>query len=125
VNALRLVKSGDWLVFAAGLLTVAWLTAQFWHRGGTADRVVIRSGGKVFAEVTLSGQQSITVPGPLGESVVEIDQRRARVARDPSPRQYCVQQGWISRAGEAAICLPNQVSIELAGAEKAYDSLNY
>jgi len=125
VSALRLVKSGDWLVFAAGLLTVAWLTAQFWHRGGTADRVVIRSGGKVFAEVTLSGQQTVTVPGPLGNSVIEIDQRRARVARDPSPRQYCVQQGWISRAGEAAICLPNQVSIELAGAEKAYDSLNY
>lgn len=125
MNTLRLVKSGDWLVFTAGLLIVIWLTTQFWHRGGTADRLVIRSGGKVFAEVTLSGHQIVTVPGPLGETLVEVDRQRARVAKDPSPRQYCVQQGWISRAGEAAICLPNQVSIELAGAEKPYDSLNY
>jgi len=125
VNALHLVKSGDWLTFILGILAVAWLTTQFWHRGGAADRVIIRSGGKVFAEVTLSGHQTVTVPGPLGQTLVEIDQRRARVAKDPSPRQYCVQQGWLSRAGEAAICLPNQVSIELAGADKLYDSLNY
>jgi hypothetical protein len=125
VNTLRLVKSGDWMVFAAGLLAVAWLTGQFWHRGGAADRVVVRSGGKVFAELTLSGHQTVTVPGPLGQTLVEIDQRRARVARDPSPHQYCVQQGWLSRVGEAAICLPNQVSIELAGTDKPYDSLNY
>jgi hypothetical protein len=120
-----LLRAGDWLVLAAGAVSVAVLGARFWRGGGEADRVVVRSGGKVFAELTLSGHQRVNVPGPLGTTVVEIDQHRARVARDPSPRQYCVQQGWLARPGEVAVCLPNQVSIEIAGREKAYDSLNY
>jgi hypothetical protein len=30
----------------------------------------------------------------------------------------------VARAGQVAVCLPNRVSLELAG-EKGYDSLNY
>lgn len=121
---LRHFKSGDWLVLAAGIVSVGWLFASIWH-GGAADRVVIRSGGRIFAEASLSRNQSISVPGPLGTTVITIENRRARIARDPSPRQYCVRQGWLSRAGEAAICLPNQISMELAGSMKLYDSLSY
>jgi hypothetical protein len=56
---------------------------------------------------------------------VEVSKHRARIAADPSPRQHCVKQGWLERAGEIALCLPNQVSIEIAGGVKRYDSLNY
>jgi len=58
-------------------------------------------------------------------SRIEIHNRRARLAEDPSPRQYCVRQGWLERSGEIAICLPNEVSVELTGGVKRYDSLNY
>ncbi|HNI72069.1 MAG TPA: NusG domain II-containing protein, partial [Accumulibacter sp.] len=44
---------------------------------------------------------------------------------DPGPRQYCVRQGWLSRAGEIAICAANQISIEIRGAKQPYDSLAY
>ena len=73
----------------------------------------------------LSRDQQIEVPGPLGTSVIAIRQRKARIVSDPSPRQYCVRQGWLQQAGEIALCLPNQVSVELAGSTKKYDSLNY
>jgi len=36
-----------------------------------------------------------------------------------------VRQGWLEQAGEVAVCLPNEVSVELAGSRKKYDSLNY
>jgi hypothetical protein len=36
-----------------------------------------------------------------------------------------VRQGWLKQAGEIAICLPNQVSLELTGSGKTYDSLSY
>ena len=63
--------------------------------------------------------------GPLGITVVEIAAQRARIRSDPSPRQLCVRQGWLTVAGDAAICLPNQVSIELLGNERRYDALTY
>ena len=107
-----------------GALGTAWLALTVWQ-GGAADKVIIRSGGKVFSEVPLSRDQTIEVPGPLGITRIAIHQLQARIAADPSPRQYCVRQGWLNQAGEIAVCLPNQVSIELSGGRKRYDSLNY
>ncbi len=120
----RHLKPGDYLTLLGGAAFTAWLSFAVWS-GGIADTVLIRSGGKVFKEVPLSRDQQIEVPGPLGTSIVTIEKRRARISSDPSPRQYCVRQGWIQQAGEIAVCLPNEVSVELTGGEKKYDSLNY
>ena len=118
------IKMGDWIVLLLGALLTAWLAATVW-RGGVADKAVIRSGGKIFTVVPLSRDQTIEVPGPLGISRIAIHNLQARIAADPSPRQYCVRQGWLKQAGEIAVCLPNQVSVELSGGRKRYDSLNY
>jgi len=122
-------KIGDWFVLFLSVLCTVWLTLTLWH-GGAADHAVIRSGGKIFSRVPLSRDQTIAVPGPLGITQIAIKNLQARIASDPSPRQYCVQQGWLKQAGEIALCLPNQVSVELhdgklGGSEKKYDSLNY
>jgi len=121
---LQLIKTGDWLVLLAGILTTVWLFATLWQ-GHAADKAIVRSGGKIVAELSLSENRSFLASGPLGTSRIEIHDRRARVAEDPSPRQYCVKQGWLSQAGEAALCLPNQISLELTGAKKLYYSLSY
>lgn len=121
---LRHIKPGDYLTLLAGVLSTLWISMTVWS-GGIADTALIRSGGKVFKEVPLSRDQQIEVPGPLGTSIITIEKRKARISSDPSPRQYCVRQGWIQQAGEIAICLPNEVSVELTGGEKKYDSLNY
>lgn len=118
------LKIGDWLTLLLGGLSVTLLTLNLWS-GELADKAIIRSGGKIFREVPLSRDQQIEVPGPLGTSVISIRQRKVRIVSDPSPRQYCVRQGWLQQAGETAICLPNQVSVELTGGHKKYDSLNY
>jgi hypothetical protein len=118
------IKHGDWLTLLCSALFIAWLALTFWH-GGAADRAVIRSGGKIFREVALNRDQTVEVPGPLGVSTIAIRNSQVRIASDPGPRQYCVRQGWLKQAGEIAICLPNQVSVELTGALKKYDSLSY
>lgn len=124
MTALSHIKPGDYLTLLAGALCVVLLTLKLWH-GDVADTAVIRSGGKVFREVPLSRDQQIEVPGPLGTSIITIEKLRARISSDPGPRQYCVRQGWLQQAGEIAVCLPNQVSVELTGGAKKYDSLNY
>ena len=118
------IKIGDYLVFVAGCVFTVFLAITLWQ-GGAADKAIIRSVGKVFSVVPLSRDQLIEVPGPLGISRISIHASQARIASDPSPRQYCVRQGWLKQAGEIAICLPNQVSVELSGKNKRYDSLSY
>lgn len=118
------IKAGDWLTLMLGSVCVVLLTLKLWS-GELAEKAVIRSGGKIFREIPLSPDQQIEVPGPLGISIIAVANRRVRIASDPGPRQYCVRQGWLEKAGEIALCLPNQVSVELIGSHKQYDSLNY
>jgi hypothetical protein len=115
---------GDWLVIFISMWLVIMLFQTFWQ-SAPATKLRIRSGNSIYATLSLDQARSLNITGPLGTSRIVIDHGRARVASDPGPRQYCVKQGWLTRAGEVAMCLPNQVSIELLGAEKAYDSLNY
>ena len=117
---MKRLLAGDILILALGLA----LLASLWQRqaGSLDGKAIIRLDGQVFAEASLRLNRIIVVPGPLGESRVEILDGKVRVAEDPSPRQLCVRQGWIPPGG-AAVCLPNRVAVENAAA--GYDSLNY
>ena len=117
-------KPGDWFTLLMGGALVAGLAMHFWG-GAQGDSLLIRAQGKVVEQTNLRSARTLTVAGPLGSTLIEIQPGRARVARDPSPRQLCVNQGWLSRAGEAALCLPNQVSVEIRGSVRAYDSIAY
>jgi len=118
------LKPGDWLTALLGMALVTSLFLTLWSRAAGTS-LIIRSGGKIVAQADLARNREFSIAGPLGTTVVSVENQRVRVAKDPSPRQYCVKQGWLSHAGEAALCLPNQVSVELAGAIKRYDSLSY
>jgi hypothetical protein len=121
---LPLFRPGDWLVAALAALAVAVSFPLLW-RGGPAERAVVRLDGRVVAEYPLNATRRIEVKGPLGVTVVEVQPGRARVLADPGPRQYCVRQGWLTRANAVAICAPNHVSLALAGGQAGYDSLSY
>jgi hypothetical protein len=111
-------------MLGASLVAIAWLFSTLWHNE-PAGKLRIRAGDHIFATLSLDQNRVIEVPGPLGISRIVIDHGRARVASDPGRHQYCVKQGWLTHAGEVAMCLPNQVSVELLGAKKVYDSINY
>ncbi len=121
---ISLLRRGDWLVVIVGTLLCAVSFPLIWQ-GGNAEKAVVRRGGEVFAELDLSRNRRIEVPGPLGSTTIAVDRRRVRVISDPGPHQYCVRQGWLERAGEIAICAPNEVSVQIVGSKETYDSLSY
>ena len=120
----ELLRPGDYAVFAAGLAACVALSPLL-VSGGRADKAQIRVDGRLVTEIDLAARKSVSVEGPLGRTTIAIEAGRARVVSDPSPRQYCVRQGWLSRAGDVAICAPNQVSLQITGRHPAYDSLAY
>jgi hypothetical protein len=124
VKFLHLIKPGDWLVIAlAAGLTAAMVPLAL--RGGRAELAVVKAGGRVVANLPLTTARTLEVNGPLGVTRIEVRPGRARVAADPGPRQYCVRQGWLTRANAIAICAPNQVSLALTGRTPDYDTINY
>lgn len=121
---LSLLRPGDWLVVLCGGLLTAALFATLWT-GAPPERAVVRVDGKVVAEFSLNASRRHAVSGPLGDTLIEIAPGRARVLSDPGPRQYCVQQGWLTQPNAIAICAPNRVSLSLSGPAASHDSLNY
>lgn len=119
-----LIRAGDVGVLLAGAGCVVALTLFAWG-GGRGDTAVIRAAGQVVETAPLTHTQTFSIIGPLGTTQIEIEPGRARIARDPSPRQLCVKQGWLSQSGQAALCLPNQVSVEIRGRTTVYDTLGY
>lgn len=119
-----LLLPGDWLVLFLACSLAAVSFPLLWQGGGS-DRVLIHQNGQLFSTVDLKQSRDIIVPGPLGETHIRIEPGRARVVSDPGPRQYCVRQGWLKRAGEIAICAPNRVSLTIAGRTRLYDSISY
>lgn len=122
-----LLKPGDWaLLLAAGLLVAA--SYPLLWRGGTADRAIVKRDGQVVTELALNAARKYEVAGAIGNTIIEVQPGRARVVSDPGPRQYCVQQGWLTRANAVAICAPNHVTLQLSGRggqNGGYDTLNY
>ncbi|MDR2614878.1 MAG: NusG domain II-containing protein [Candidatus Accumulibacter sp.] len=119
-----LLRPGDYLVAVCGAILCAVSFPLTWQEG-RAEKAIVRRGGEVFAELDLARNRRIEVPGPLGTTTVAVEKRRVRVVSDPGAHQYCVRQGWLERAGQIAVCAPNEVSVEIAGSRKIYDSLNY
>lgn len=115
---------GDWLVIVGGILAVIFMFQQFWSNE-QASKLKIRQGDKVIGTYDLNQTRELHIHGPLGESIIAISNGQARFKQSPCPNQYCVHQGWLSHAGQVAICLPNQISLQLMGAKTQYDSLNY
>jgi hypothetical protein len=99
--------TGDYFVILLSILVVIFMFKQFW------------------SSIPANQTRNLTIKGAIGTSHISILQGKVRFTQSPCPNQYCVHQGWLSRAGQVAICLPNQISLQLLGNKAPYDSLNY
>jgi hypothetical protein len=74
----------------------------------------------------LDGARRVSVPGPLGDTVVEIAEGSARVLSSPCAEKTCVKSGRISRPGQWIACLPNRVFVEIRGrSREQVDAFSY
>ena len=115
---------GDSLIILISLIFIVFAFKTFWHFE-TGSVVQVNFQGKTYGNYSLFQDKKMSLIGKEGESIIEIKEGRARFKSAPCKNQYCVQQGWIHLTGQMLICIPNEVSIEILGKSKAYDSLNY
>jgi len=124
INSNQKPLLGDWFLTIAGVIAVIFLFKTLWTNT-PASELKIRQGDKVVGSYDLNQTRDLHIHGPLGDSHIRIDQGKVRFTQSPCTNQYCVHQGWLSRVGQVAVCLPNQISLQLVGKKKLYDSLNY
>lgn len=114
---------GDWFTIFISLICIVFLFKVLWV-SSPASKIQIRLGDKIYGSYSLNQHKDLHIHGHVGDSIIQIKAGKVRFKHSPCSNQYCVHQGWLTRAGQTAICLPNHLSLELLG-HKSFDTLNY
>ncbi len=67
----------------------------------------------------LATDREVEIPGPLGDTLIEIRAGEVRVVSSPCRDDICVAAGWVSQSGQWIACLPNRVFVRVEHAEEA------
>lgn len=125
MTALRKILTlGDKILI--GALLLASLASVPLMRSMTAPGQIVRieTDGALFQSVSLFENRTIAAPGPLGKTLVEIRDGRARIVASPCANKLCVTAGRIALTGQLIACIPNKVVVRIAGGPPAaYDAI--
>lgn len=119
------VTVADGVVLVSALILLGFLYSNFWRDAFLGNQAAIMIMGKHWRNVDLFQNQWIEVPGELGISKLQVEDGKIRFVESPCDGHQCIYQGWISRGGEVAACLPNKVSVQILSADPRFDSINF
>jgi hypothetical protein len=98
--------------------------AAYAGKAGARDVVIEASGERWI--YPLDTDRRVSIPGPLGETLVVIHGGKAFVEDSPCPDKLCVHMPAISQQGQWIACLPNRVFVRVGGgSEQDIDQLSY
>lgn len=107
--------AGDIVLFAAAV-SAALLIYLFQTVGRPAGSTVkILLDGEIYAVLPLNENAELSVDGRL---TVIIKNMSASVANADCPDKLCEKRGEISKSGEVIACLPNGITVTVAGEDK-------
>ncbi len=115
----------DFAAFGLALAVVALISIRVYAGPGGAPAVHLRGPRQEWI-FPLDSERTLAVPGPLGDTVVQIRQGRVRVLSSPCPEKICLRSGDIARPGQWIACLPNRVFIDIqAGPRETVDAYSF
>ncbi len=107
------LRKGDFVV----ILTVLILAVSIWIYPLVGERdtnlvVSISQSGEVIKTAPLIGTDEDI---PLLGCTVRISDGKVAMLESDCDDEVCIRTGEIDRAGDAIICVPNKVSVEISG----------
>lgn len=116
------MKIADYLILIFALTLIYALFYHFWGSGENGQYVIIQTPDEKH-QYSLQHDQDIYMDGRLGESHIQIKSGRVRFIESPCPNKICIRHGWLKRQGAVSACVPNQVMINITGADQEYDAI--
>ena len=109
----------DIILIVAALSAGVVLLIVTGSRGKAGSCAVVMVRNNETARYSLSTDGIYTING--GTNTIEIKDGKVRMTEAECPNHLCVRQGWISFSGQSIVCLPNELSVTITGADDAAD----
>lgn len=113
---LRAFRAADAVLFALVLAATIASGYFVYGQGGNSPRLVIQGPTGTWM-YDLKTDRTVEIPGKLGNTIITIAGKKARIVDSPCPTKTCVAEPPISRKGEWSACLPNAVIIRIEGGD--------
>ncbi|MDR0759008.1 MAG: NusG domain II-containing protein [Treponema sp.] len=110
------LKALDIVVILLALGLTGFSAFTVYGKPRDTTRVVINGSGREWV-FPLDADETVAVPGPLGNTIVRIQDNQAWVESSPCTNQVCVAAGHVHQRGEWVACLPNNVFLMVEGQE--------
>lgn len=104
----------------AAILAVAAVTLIVWllFPKGTGGQVVVTRSGEEVGRYSLNAPVRTPIQGANGFSLtLVVEDGQVHVEDSTCPDLICQRHAPVSRAGEAIVCLPGQVTVTVKGGE--------
>jgi len=116
VKILLFSRENRLLLIAIGIVFLVLFFLKYGYFGGSIRSYVViieSASGKQVLQVTPELKKELRVSGPLGQTVVQIEEGKVWVASSPCPDKTCMRMGRIPDNGGFIACVPNKVLIYL------------
>jgi hypothetical protein len=110
------VKALDIVMIFLALGLTGFSAFAVYVKPENTTQVLINGSGREWL-FPLDANETVVVPGPLGNTIVRIQDNRAWVESSPCTNQVCVAAGHVHGQGEWVACLPNNVFLMVEGKE--------
>lgn len=117
---MKILKKGDVILIIITLILS--MSAMYYTKrindSIKSNYISIQLDGKEIKKVYFGKEvfgKEIPIKSQYGYNLIEIGDNRVRVKKADCPDKLDVRQGWIDRAGQTIICLPNRLVIEIKG----------
>jgi hypothetical protein len=112
------------LIISALAISGIWFFSMF-VRAEPGAIVEIHDSTGLYQVIGLDENATISVPGPLGDSVIKIAGGGVVMLSSPCPDKVCINTGEIRYAGEGIVCIPNKVYAVIQNGKSQPDAITY
>lgn len=116
------VRPLDLVIILASAAAFVASALGVYGNAGPSSLVVSGEAGEWL--YPLSVDRTVSVPGPLGETVIRIEDGGARIVDSPCANKTCVAAQAIRKPGDWTACLPNGVFMRVDGSEEGDDAVD-
>ena len=119
------LKLFDYFFIILSLTVIVVVSVSAYSGAGTAESVIIETPEETYIYM-LDTDQTIEVPGPLGNTIIRIVDSEVFVEDSPCRDKLCMLADPLSKAGEWNACMPNKVFIRIPDRkQQELDSLSF
>jgi hypothetical protein len=119
MNRKPLLKIPDLVIILLAAALTGFSSYVAYIQPQNSIRVVIRGASDLEWIFPLDAEETVTVRGPLGNTVVRIHGNEAWVESSPCANQTCVGMGHADSRGDWVACLPNSVFFLIEGSNES------